>query len=73
MRKKIYDQMATQTKGKKKEHIMVNVMLLDFHVSSFFLFIVLTQKRKEKKEHIMQIEKRKRKRKHAKLMHEHMQ
>ena len=38
-----------------------------------FLFIVLTQKRKEKKEHIMQIEKRKRKKKHAKLMHENMQ
>ena len=32
----------------KKEHIMVNVMLLDFHVSSFFLFIVLTQKKKKK-------------------------
>ena len=53
---------------KKKEHIMVNVMLLDFHVSSFFLFIVLTQKKK-KKEHIMQNEKKK----NAKLMHENMQ
>ena len=59
--------MATQTKGKKKEHIMVNVMLLDFHVSSFFLFIVLTQKKK-KKNTLCKMQK-----KNAKLMHENMQ
>ena len=59
--------MATQTKGKKKEHIMVNVMLLDFHVSSFFLFIVLTQKKKKKNTLC------KMKKKNAKLMRENMQ
>ena len=53
---------------------MVNVMLLDFHVSSFFVhsFDPKKKKEKEKKEHIMQIEKKKKK-KHAKLMHENMQ
>ena len=61
--------MATQTKGKKKEHIMVNVMLLDFHVSSFFLFIVLTQKKRKKNT----LCKMKKKKKNAKLMHENMQ
>ena len=48
MRKKIYDQMATKTMGKKKEHIMLNVMFLDLGLSSFF-FLVLTKKRKKEK------------------------
>ena len=50
MRKKIYDQMATKTKGKKKEHIMLNVMFLDLGLSSFFYsFDQKKKKRKEKK------------------------
>ena len=58
MRKKIYDQMATQTKGKKKEHIMVNVMLLDFHVSSFFFVHSFDPKKKKKKKTLCKMKKK---------------
>ena len=51
MRKKINDQMATKTKGKKKEHIMVNVMLLDFHVSSFFVHSFDPKKKRKERTH----------------------
>ena len=68
MRKKIYDQMATQTKGKKKRTHYGKCDVIGF--SCFFIFFVHSfDPKKKKKEHIMQNEKKK----NAKLMHENMQ
>ena len=50
--------MATQTKGKKKEHIMVNEMLLDFHVSSFFFVHSFDPKKKKKKNTLCKMKKK---------------
>ena len=53
--------MATKTKGKKKEHIMVNVMLLDFHVSSFFVHSFDPKKKRKERTHYANWKKKKKK------------
>ena len=53
---------------------MVNVMLLDFHVSSFFVHSFDPKKKKKRKNTLCKMKKKKKKKKkHAKLMHENMQ